>query len=96
MIRLEKQITEKLSNQIDNIIIEGLKMKGFEFENENDLHDFIKQKCSCEDDLAKQQRVYFVNDIPFLLHNYEIVIEPITKENNGIKISANYGTYKYL
>ena len=94
--QITEEINEKLSNEFDKILIEGLRLKGFEFDNENDLHNFIKNNCRCEDYLAKQQRVYFVNDIPFLLHNYEIIIEPITQENNGIKMSANYGTYKYL
>jgi hypothetical protein len=85
-----------LSNEFDNIVIEGLRLKGFEFDNQNDLHNFIKGNCKCEDNSQLQQRVYLVKDIPFLLHNYEIIIEPITEKNNKFEINANYGTYKYL
>jgi len=91
--QITEEITKKLSNKFDDIIIEGLKLKGFEFDNENDLRNFIKQNCSCEDNLSIQQRVYFVNGIPFLLHNYEIIIEPITEKTT---LTANYGTYRYL
>jgi len=91
-----EMLAEKLSNRIDNIVIEGLRLKGFEFDNENDLHNFIKENCKSDDNLSVQQRIYFVKDIPFLLHNYEVIIEPITEKNNKFKITANYGTYTYL
>jgi hypothetical protein len=89
-------LAEKLSNEFDKIFIEGLRLKGFEFDNQNDLHNFIKENCKAYDYPHLKERVYFVKDIPFLFHNYEVIIEPITEKNNKFKITANYGTYTYL
>jgi len=93
---IQKVVVDGLLKKLEDIFIEGLKLKGFEFDNPIELERFIKKHCRCEDYLYLKQKTYFVNDIPFLIHFYEIVYEPITVTNNGIQMSANYGTYKYL
>jgi len=86
-------IYNKLNKKLEDLIIEGLKRKGFKFENRHELEQFIKSNCRCEDRMDIKQRTYFVNDIPFFLHLYEI--NPI-KTDSDITMSANYGYYAYL
>jgi hypothetical protein len=93
---LNLMIINSLNNKLDDLFVEGLKRKGFEFSNKTELMEFIKSNCRCEDNIVLQQRTYFVNDIPFFLHCYEVIFEPITEDNNGIKMNANYGRYAYL
>lgn len=85
-----------LVNQLDNYLVEGLKRKGFEFENKFDLENFIKQHCSCVDNIEHKERIYSIDGVPFFLHRYEIIQQEITEENNGIVMRANYGSYSFL
>lgn len=86
-----------LNNQLETAIIEGLKRKGFEFDDKLELELFIKNRCRCEDNIDLKERVYYIDDIPFFLHKYEIKMDlnPITEDRKTI-ISANYGTFAYL
>lgn len=86
------QIAKNLSDKFDDLIIEGLKNKGYIFNNRLQTENFIKEYCRCEDNINIQQRIYYVKDIPFLLYNYELKIE--YGENNSI--TASSGTYKIL
>jgi len=94
--QITKEITQNLSNRFDEIILEGLSLKGIIFGSREEAEAFIRLNCRCEDKIDLQERIYFVNDIPFLLHNYEVIYEPITSNNNGIRMSANWGYYKFL
>ena len=89
-------IISKLESKLEDYILEGLKRKGFEFENKIDLEKFVKTRCLCKDDVEFKERVYYVDNTPFFLHRYEIIYESITEYNNGINMSANYGSYAYL
>ena len=82
-----------LSNEFDNIVIEGLRLKGFEFDNQNDLHNFIKENCKAHDYPHHYTKIYYVKDIPFLQHNYSLQMPDFTEDFKGV---INYGTYKYL
>jgi len=86
-----------LSNQLENIIIEGLKRKGFEFNNRLELERFVKEHCRCEDDIILKERVYYVDNIPFFLHDYntEIDARPII-EDRAVKMGASLGSFAYL
>lgn len=90
------RLFSELQTKLEDYIIEGLKRKGFEFENRTDLEEFIKTRCECKDNINFKERIYYADNIPFFLHKYEIIYEPITQDNNGIKMSANYGSYAYL
>ena len=96
----ENQITNYiinyLVNKLDNIIVEGLKLKGFKFKNKNELETFIKTRCRRTDNIKLKEHIYYVDNIPFLLHNYEVIYEPITVEDKEIKINANFGKYSFL
>ena len=91
------RLSSQLNEQLEDYMIEGLKRKGFEFENRIELENFIKSNCRCEDRTDIKQRTYFVNDIPFFLDCYEIDMDlnPI-QTDRGFKMSANYGRYAYL
>ncbi|NLH51836.1 MAG: hypothetical protein GX459_03195, partial [Bacteroidales bacterium] len=91
------RLSSQLNKQLEDYMIEGLKRKGFEFKNRMELENFIKSNCRCEDRIDIKQRTYFVNDIPFFLHCYEIEMDlnPI-KTDKEFKMSANYGRYAYL
>ncbi len=94
---LSNKLLSQLDKKLEDFIIEGLKRKGFEFREKIELIQFIKSNCKCEDRIDIKQRTYFVNDIPFFLHCYEIKNEfnPITIDRE-IKMSVNYGSYTYL
>ena len=91
------KINTDMLKKVDEYIVEGLKRKGFELENRIELENFIKSNCRCEDRTDIKQRTYFVNDIPFFLHCYEIEMDlnPITTDRE-VKMYANYGHYAYL
>ncbi len=90
-------LCSNLNNQLDTAIIEGLKRKGFEFDNKLELELFVKNRCRCEDRCDLKERVLYVDDIPFFLHKYEIEMDttPLI-EDRKTTISANYGTFTYL
>lgn len=91
------RLNSQLNKQLEDYMIEGLKRKGFEFKNRIELENFIKSNCRVEDRTDIKQRTYFVNDIPFFLHCYEIEMDlnPIQTDRE-FKMSANYGSYAYL
>ena len=92
------RLSSELNHRLENYIIEGLKRKGFEFENRFELENFIKSNCRREDRTDLKQRTYFVNNIPFFLHCYEIKMDlnPITNDKGEVKMLANYGSFAYL
>jgi len=91
------RLSNNLSKQLDDYVIEGLKRKGFEFKHKNELEAFVKERCRCEDNVDLKERVYYVDDIPFFLHNYKS--EPLQMPSitdREYKLTANLGTYAYL
>ena len=86
-----------VQKQLENLVIEGLKRKGFLFKNKMELEKFIVSNCRCEDNVNLKKRTYFVNDFPFFLHFYGVQIDSNPVYANGITtISANYGNYAFL
>lgn len=67
-----KMATADLNKQFEDAVTEGLRRKGFKFETRVELEDFVKQHCCSADDVRLKQTTYYVNDIPFFLHNYKI------------------------
>lgn len=89
-----EKISTDLQSQLEKIVIEGLRLKGHVFHREIDLHDFIKNRCSCLDNQQEQQKIYSIDSEPFLLHNYKPDMEFSTER--PYTVSANLGTYTYL
>lgn len=101
MESLEEYIANKLSqglvNELENIVINGLKLKGFEFDNVNELESFIKDRCRVEDYIHLEEKIYYVDNIPFLLHKYELnPVFNITNTDKETKVSASLGYYDYI
>lgn len=86
-------LSSSLNKQLEDYFIEGLKRKGFEFKHKAELQAFIKERCRCEDNISLKQRVYYVDNTPFFLHNYKHTPSITDTE---YKITANLGTYDYL
>lgn len=94
---MTNSLISELYENLNNLLIEGLKKKGFEFNNKLDLQIFIKQNIRIEDYQAKHERIYFVNDIPFFIHFYKNNCLPSKTElERGFSITADLGTYAYL
>jgi DNA-binding winged helix-turn-helix (wHTH) protein len=90
-------LSNDLNKKLDDYVIEGLKRKGFKFKNKVELEAFVKERCSCKDNIDIKEKVYYVDNIPFFLHNYQIetLQMPLTTDNE-YKITANLGSYVYL
>lgn len=91
------RLYDDLNRQLENSFIEGLKRKGFEFKNKLELETFIKERCRCADYIKLKKRVYYVDDVPFFLHNYKIEInnDP-RKTGDPNKVVGSLGTFAYL
>ena len=88
-------ITENLSKKIEEHFIEGLKRKGFEFENKFELMEFVKNRCSCKH--YNHEKTYYVDNIPFLLHHYKIEpLQPPFIMDRELKINVDFGYCAYL
>jgi len=62
------QITNGLVSKLESLIIEGLKLKGFEFNNQLELETFVKERCRRTDNIEFEEHIYYVDDTPFFLH----------------------------
>ena len=80
-----QEIAKGLSNKFDELVVEGLKRKGFEFKNISEAEPFIRENCKCEHYSEEHRRVFYVKDEPFLLHDYKIEIPEIDFTDNGPK-----------
>ena len=91
------RLSNDLNKKLEDYIIEGLKRKGFEFNHKLELEEFVKERCRCDDNIDLKEKIYYVDNIPFFLHNYKI--EPLKMPSitdKEYKITSNLGTYAYL
>jgi methyl coenzyme M reductase subunit D len=91
------RLSNDLNKKFEDHVIEGLKRKGFEFKYKIELEAFVKERCRCEDNIDLEEKVYYVDNIPFFLHNYKsepLLMPSIT--DREYKITANLGTYAYI
>jgi len=95
---LRKEFIKKTIKSFDNLIIEGLKRKGYEFKNHLELTKFIKERCKCTDNILTNEKVYYVDDTPFFLHKYKNDFEinnPI-ENDNSVTMSIDFGEYAFI
>jgi|GEM_PF-2692781 len=95
--RVNQRLADELRRQMDDVVIEGLERKGFEFKHRGEMEIFIRERCHCEDNIAFKQRIYFVDKEPFLFYDYSA--DPNLKfdhDDNKVMISASAGKYRYL
>lgn len=93
---LQHDVISRLANEFENIFIKGISLKGFSFENRNDLELFLKTRVTCIDNVQHKERVYSIDGKPFFLHKYEVIYEPMAITDNSTTMTANYGSYAYL
>lgn len=94
---VSKKIHESLKDELDSYFIKGLKRKGFFFNNVLELETFIKERCRCVDNFYLKQRIYYVDDIQFLLHNYsQDPFNTPKPTDDGYKININLGEISFL
>lgn len=86
-----------LNEELEYYVIKGLKRKGFEFNHKIELEAFVKERCRCEDNIDLKEKVYYVDNIPFLLHNYKSEPLQVPSITDGeCKITTNLGDFAYL
>lgn len=91
------KITNGLTKKIDDYFVEGLRRKGFTFNNPLELEDFIISRCTCEDNVQTKEKIYFIDNTPFLLQNYNTNIDlDVKHEDRKITMSATCGSFAYL
>ena len=90
------RLSSELNKKLEDYMIEGLKRKGFEFENRFEFENFFKNNCRCEETAQLKERVYFAKNIPFFLHKYAIEISNPITINRSVMMPVNYGSYAYL
>lgn len=93
---ITNKICQGLANKFDELFIEGLKRKGFEFESIDNAYDFINKRVMKSYDTELKADIYFVDNIPFFLHKQEAIYSPVLEHENEIKITATFGEYKFL
>jgi len=98
-MNIQEQVTQELqkglSQKMDDIFIEGLRLKGYEFSDKKEIEIFISKHCRCEDYPHLERRTYFVKDVPFLVHYYHVDMN-MSNIDTEFKITANNGKYHYV
>jgi len=100
MNRFETNLINKMSTELaqkmETIFIDGLQLKGYSFDNKKDLVEFVALNCRSEDFPHKYEKIYFVKNIPFLLHCYKSDFPDISNHFDGNILSINYGSFAFL
>jgi hypothetical protein len=93
------ETTKKLSQhhykELENVVIMGLRNKGYYFDNKIHLEEFVKENCKIEDNVNLKEKVYFVKEEPFLLHKYDFDIK-FNQDNRTTTLTASLGSYHYM
>lgn len=94
--RITDTFIKKNNEMLYNLFTEGLKLKGFCFNDRYEMIEFIKSKCTCIE--CPIYRIYYVNGIEFLLIR-EQNIEMNNPFNHGFNYKYGYEMtikYKFL
>jgi hypothetical protein len=88
---LTQLMQEKATNVLDEIITEGLRLKGFVFDNKFELASFIVDNCRAYS--KGDTTTYLVCNDPFLAYRKE---NSITISEDPLTVHSTLGEYKYL
>ena len=91
---INKQLIEQLESKIDSLIVQGLSLKGYDFNSREEIIDFISKNCTCKDNVDAGIRIYCVNEVPFFEHRYKTECSSFLENVNEFKITI--GDYKFL
>jgi len=95
--RTNKMIADTMAKQMDDVFIEGLRLKGFEFRDRHEVETFIQKRCRCEDNIELKHRMYYVDDSPFLFYDYSMGAElKLEKTERQLVVSADFGRYRFV
>lgn len=86
------EIKQKLEFNFEQMFIEGLKRKGYEFHNRVLLNEFIGEHCKVVD--SPNRKTFYVKDIPFLYYDYGVNIDMSNIEN--FYLTASLGNIDFL
>lgn len=96
--KIVSDITNKLSHQLDDVIIQGLALKGYKFDDKIKLMDFIKENCKVCDEKQNQRKIYLVKNIPFLMNDYSTKEDILWKfqTNKDITVECVFGKFYFV
>lgn len=97
-IHVIDKIQNELLSKIDNTIIEGLRLKGHDFETRKDAEKFITNHCRREDRPDQNIMVYYAFDKPFMIHKYETILKmpSINLDEKQTTVTASLGEYCFV
>jgi hypothetical protein len=88
---LTNHIQKEIVKKLDYLVIEGLRIKGYEFDNEEDLIEFIKENCNSHQ--SQNVILYSVKGEFFMKHVYNMDFN-LNPENDCF--SVEFGHYEFL
>lgn len=91
---INNKIVNELQSKLEDIIVEGLKLKGYEFEDKKSLFDFVSKNCTVINQSHLNINTYVVKDIPFLHYDYSFNIKKVDELSCSFK--AEGGKYRFL
>lgn len=89
------ELARKGTVEMDMVITEGLKRKGFEFENNFEIEQFIRERCKMTINEETEERILYVDDIPFLLIILKNDIS-FDYTDKTTTVTADYCRYKFI
>lgn len=94
---LVASISTVLLSQLEEAIVEGLRLKGFVFTERRLLIEFVAARCNSYQLQGGAKRVYCIDKKPFFWHvrNTQINTE-VFEGNRKASISATIGSYGYI
>ena len=94
---ITKQISDEILKQFNQAIVEGLKRKGFNFHGDRKkLIRFIENRCHVEENEIQKRRIYYVNNIAFLVWDYnQEISQDIDPETGEITITGTWGEFSF-
>lgn len=99
MHQAAESLAQSINKQIDDALLEGLKRKGFDFTDKQrqDVEEFIKKYCKCEDNINHKEKVYYVYDKPFMVYDYFTEMDIQWKYlDRETKVIANAGSFRFV
>lgn len=89
------KLIDKRNEVVNNLIIKGLEKQGFYFNEDKQLHDFIKENCSVSHHEVLEGDLYGINNKPFLFISTRVNIGSLNDLSHSYKIS-NELEYKFI
>ena len=100
ILRLQNEkLTRCISDNLYHIIEEALKRKGYKFKDRYELKTFVERHCRGEHNPHVREKVFFVNNEPFLLHKYnDFPTAVINTEiiEGEFRVAIDAGEFYYL